>query len=58
MGWIKRKKNEHVCPKPELYGADKPDYGDVWECDDCGTQWKVSDSQRDGMYWSREYQPR
>ena len=67
MGWIKQKKNEHVCQKPDLDGllrADRPPQsglhlvkpypGDIWQCDDCATQWKVHEHQLDGLYWLEE----
>ena len=51
MGWIKQKKSEHVCPKPTLTGAIKPDPGDIWQCDNCDLQWEVREHQSDGLYW-------
>lgn len=51
MGWIKQKKNEHVCQRPRLNGLIQPDLGDIWQCDDCDKKWKVCDEQRDGLYW-------
>lgn len=51
MVWIKQKKNEHVCPRPPLDGVFKPYPGDIWECDDCGLQWRVHEHQLDGLYW-------
>jgi ribosomal protein L37AE/L43A len=51
MAWIKQKKDEHVCPKPQLNGAIKPDPGDVWQCDKCGLNWTVRQDWRDGLFW-------
>jgi ribosomal protein L37AE/L43A len=54
MGWIKQKKNEHVCPKPPLDDLIKPDHGDIWQCDHCGKRWIVLHDQRDGLYWAED----
>lgn len=53
MGWIKRQKDQHVCPKPELDEVDEVYPGDVWQCDseDCERQWIVKDHQIYGLYW-------
>jgi|EndMetStandDraft_7_1072992.scaffolds.fasta_scaffold482911_2 hypothetical protein len=50
MGWIKRKADEHTCQKPNVQASDVAS-GDIWECDHCGTQWRVHDDQRDGKYF-------
>lgn len=57
VGWIKRKKDEHVCPKPELDGLDRPWPGDIWACDECGQHWMIQDSQLDGLYWTPHRDP-
>lgn len=51
MAWVKQKKNEHVCKKPELDGLVQPDPGDIWQCDNCGLYWRVHEHQIDGLYW-------
>jgi len=50
MGWIKQKKNEHICPKPDLYDGESS--GDIWECG-CKALWVVREDPRDGdLYWA------
>ncbi|ANA87312.1 hypothetical protein SEA_GIBBLES_75 [Gordonia phage Gibbles] len=45
MGWIKRKGEAtgfHECKKPDpQQKANHAQPGDVWQCDECETYWKV-----------------
>lgn len=40
MGWVKRKADEHQCPKPKWDAGVRE--GDIWECDQCKRQWIIS----------------
>lgn len=51
MGWIKRKIDEHVCPKPK-WNKDIA-VGDIWQCDECKLQWRVVEVSR-GQYDQRD----
>lgn len=52
MGWVYRKKFDHVCGKPA--GSKDVSIGDIWQCD-CGQLWRVKRKgfdQRDNNSWS------
>lgn len=44
----------HCFNKPNIqaYGT-----GTIWECDDCGARYELSDDQREGKYWMKLYDP-
>ena len=54
MGWVYRKADEHVCPRPSLTG--NVHGGDIWQCSGpggCGAFHVVRDDQRDGLYYEK-----
>ena len=44
MGWIKKTKliPDHRCLGPLLSKEDPVGNGSVWECDDCGLRWRLT----------------
>lgn len=42
MGWIVKQADVHKCEKPKSAHNDGVRTGDVWQCDTCGRQWKVT----------------
>jgi hypothetical protein len=57
LPWIKRQSMEHKCAKPTgpVSGPERVVTGDEWECDVCGTRWRVtirSDQRESWIEWT------
>lgn len=44
MGWLRRQVEEHRCGLPPIDSTVRG--GDVWQCDTCGTVYRVESSMR------------
>jgi hypothetical protein len=55
--WVYRDKDIHRCPKPSYTQGVKT--GDIWECNECHKQWKVTvnSDQREGTWltWTEHH---
>jgi hypothetical protein len=47
MPWIKKKPVEHICPIPF---DDRSSFGDIWECDECESQWERVEHHDERLY--------
>ena len=48
--WIQRKADQHQCRTPRVDNDPTVHPGDIWQCDHCGTHWRVHEHQIDGPY--------
>lgn len=48
MGYVKRQKPKHYCPKPPVNEGRK---GDLWRCDDCQQLYVLKDVLLGGIAW-------
>lgn len=57
MGWVYKADKPHKCKRPWLsfLGIPLSRVGSIWECDECGQQWKVKEWC--GRYWDRTVYP-
>jgi len=53
MAWTVRQADVHTCDRPIHRRGDGVRTGDVWQCDDCQTQWlvRVESDQREPGNW-------